>query len=46
MLAIDLVTTGLKSRNLIAGASRVVKRLAVSEGREELTTKATRLAVN
>jgi hypothetical protein len=40
MLAIDLATTGLKSRrNLIAGenvSSRsMVKRLVVSEGREE-----------
>jgi hypothetical protein len=45
MLAIDLATTGLKSRNLVVGANvsscSVVKRLVVSEGREELTTKAT-----
>jgi hypothetical protein len=46
VLAIDLATTGgLKSRrNLIAGANvspcSMAKRLAVSEGREELTTKA------
>jgi hypothetical protein len=45
ILAIDLAMTGLKSRNLIAGANvspcSVVKRLVVSEGREELTMKAT-----
>jgi hypothetical protein len=38
------LTTGLKSRNLIVGANvsscSMVKRLVVSEGREELTTKA------
>jgi hypothetical protein len=45
VLAIDLAATGLKSRNLVVGAENVsscsaVKRLVVSEGREELTTKA------
>jgi hypothetical protein len=46
VLAIDLATTGLKSRNLIAGAdvsSHAVwlSDLLSAQGREELTTKAT-----
>jgi hypothetical protein len=45
MLAIDLATTGLKSRNLIAGENvsscSVVKGIVVRDGRDEFTTKET-----